>query len=413
MKMTRREFVGAGAWALAGCAAAAQDPAAPPLRIGLVGCGGRGRSAAENCLAAAPNVELVALADVFEERVKKSRRLLMATGHAGVKVDESRCFWGLESYQRMLGTDVDLVLLATPPGFRPIHFAAAVEAGKHVFLEKPAAVDPAGVRKVLEAGARAKAKNLAVVAGTQYRHQKSFIETIRRVHDGAIGDVVAGRIYYHTGTSWSYPRRPGESDMEWQLRNWLYFDWLSGDHIVEQHVHTIDAMCWVMKGPPAGAVASGGRQVRVEPEFGNVYDHFSVDYEFSGGRHVSSYCRQMANTANQVGAWFVGTEGEADIYRGVITGRRPWQFPGSPSIAQAYVQEHADLIASIRAGRPLNETRQVAESTLAAILGRESAYTGAAIRWEEIEKSDLDLSPPSYAFGPLPVRPVPLPGKSR
>jgi predicted dehydrogenase len=417
MSMTRRNFVkagvGAGAWAAAGCAGGPPARESAPIRVGLVGCGSRGKSAAENCLSAAPNVELVALADLFPDRLERTRKVLAATRHPGVRLDPSRCFSGFDAYRRILDAGVDLVLLATPPGFRPLHVEAAVQAGKHVFLEKPAAVDAPGVRKVLAAGRRAREKNLAVVAGTQYRHQESFRETIRRIHEGAIGEVVAGRIYYHTGSNWAYARQAGESDAEWQIRNWQYFDWLSGDHIVEQHLHTIDVMCWAMKGPPVRAVGSGGRQVRVGPEYGNVYDHFAVDYEFPGGRHVASYCRQMANTANHVGACFVGTRGEADVYEGLITGAHPWRFPGTPSIAQAYVQEHADLIASIRAGRPLNETEAIAESTLAAILGREAAYTGAAVAWEEMASSDLELGPAEVAFGELPVRPVPMPGSAR
>lgn len=412
MRWTRREIlkVGAGAWALAGCSAGPAVEAAPTLRVGLVGCGARGKSAAENCLSAAPNVELVALADLFPDRLERTRTVLAATRHPGVKVEPGRCFSGFDAYRKLLGAGVDLVILATPPGFRPIHFAAAVEAGKHVFLEKPAAVDPPGVRTILEAGRRAREKGLAVVAGTQYRHQASFLETVRRIHEGAIGEITAGRICYDTGSNWAYARKAGESDMEWQVRNWQYFDWLSGDHIVEQHLHTIDVMCWVMKGHPLRASGSGGRQVRVGPEYGNVYDHFAVDYEFAGGRHVASYCRQMANTANRVGAWFAGTRGEADVYAGVIGS---WSYPGKPSIAQAYVQEHADLIASIRGGRPLNETEAIAESTLAAILGREAAYTGAELTWEETGKSGLELGPAEFAFGELPVRPVPMPGTAR
>jgi len=423
-RLTRRDFLrggtAAGAWALAGCAGRPEIvPMAdvPPIRVGLVGCGGRGKGAAENCLNAAPNVELVALADLFENRLAQARRVFAAMNHPGVKLDDGRCFSGFDAHRKLLECGVDLVLLATLPGFRPGHFAEAVDAGKHVFMEKPVAVDPAGVRRVVETGRKAEAKKLSVVAGTQYRHQKSFLETIRRVREGAIGEIVAGRIYYNTGATWLYARQADQSDTEWQIRNWKYFDWLSGDHIVEQHVHTIDVMCWVMGGPPVGAVGVGGRQVRVGPEYGNIYDHFGTDYEFRSGRHVMSLCRQMANTATHVGAVFEGTRGTADIYRGMIRGQNPWSFEEAfgekPSIAGAYVQEHADLVGSIRGGAPLNEAPQVAESTLAAILGREAAYTGKALTWEEMERSDLDLSPPRLEFGPLPVRPVPMPGKNR
>ncbi len=412
MTITRRGFV-TGALAFAGCRGGPAAEEAPTLRVGLVGCGSRGKSAAENCLAAAPNVELVALADLFPDRLARARKVLEATGHPGVRIDPARCFSGFDACRKLLAAGVDLAILAAPPGFRPAHFEAAVEAGAHVFLEKPAAVDPPGVRRVLEAGQRAAAKGLAVVAGTQYRHQASFVETMRRIREGAIGELLSGRVYYHTGANWAYARKAGESDAEWQIRNWPYFDWLSGDHIVEQHLHTIDVMCWVMGSPPLRAAGSGGRAARTGPEFGNVYDHFAVDFEFPGGRRVASFCRQMANTANRVGAWFTGSEGTADVYAGRIAGRRPWSYPGTPSIAQAYVQEHADLVASIRSGRPLDETRAIAESTLAAILGREAAYTGGEPGWDEIAASDLELGPREPAFGPLEARPVPVPGTPR
>jgi myo-inositol 2-dehydrogenase / D-chiro-inositol 1-dehydrogenase len=294
-----------------------------------------------------------------------------------------------------------------------MHFAAAVAAGKHVFLEKPIAVDPVGVRKVLETGKAAAGKKLAVVAGTQYRHQTSFMETVKRIHDGQIGEITGGRAYYNAGTLWKRDRKPEMSEMEYQLRMWIYYDWLSGDQPVEQHIHTVDVTDWVMGGHPVKAVATGGRQVRVEPEFGNVYDHFTMDYEYAGGKHVMSMCRQMANVDNHVGAYFVGTKGEADIYKAEIKGEKPWKYEGEISIAKAYIQEHTDLINSIRNGKPLNETEHVAHSTLTAILGREAAYTGKSLKWDEVLKSELDLSPPALAFGPNPVRPVPMPGNER
>jgi predicted dehydrogenase len=413
--VSRRDFVKSG-----GAATAALLSAAPlvhaagqeaTIKIGLVGCGGRGSGAAENCLASSPNVQLTALGDMFPDRIKGAQRTLSKL--QGYKVADDMIFTGWNAYQKVVDSPVDLVLFATPPGFRPIHFAYAVEKGKHVFLEKPVAVDPVGVRKVLEIGKKAKAKNLAVVAGTQYRHQTSFMETIQRIHDGQIGEVVGGRAYYNAGTLWSRERKPEMSEMEWQLRMWIYFDWLSGDQPVEQHIHTIDVTDWAMNARPVRAVATGGRQVRVEPQFGNVYDHFTIDFEYPNGRHVMSMCRQMANVANHVGAYFVGTKGEADIYKAEIKGERPWKYDGEISIAKAYIQEHADLIASIRSGKPLNETEHVAHSTLTAILGREAAYTGKVVTWEEMLASDLDLSPEKYEFGPNTARPVPKPGTER
>lgn len=424
--VSRRQFVKSSAAASAALASVSCSPSSEAahgaplvhpggqeqtLKIGLVGCGGRGTGAAENCLASSENVQLTALGDMFPDRIKGSQRTLSKLG--GYKVTPESTFTGWDAYKKVVDSGVDLVLFATPPGFRPIHFDYAIQQGKHVFLEKPVAVDPVGVRKVLETGKKAAAKKLAVVAGTQYRHQVSFVETMKRIHDGQLGEVTSGRAYYNAGTLWKRDRKPEMSEMEYQLRMWIYFDWLSGDQPVEQHIHTIDVTNWAMGGHPVRALATGGRQVRVEPEYGNVYDHFTIDYEYPNGRHVMSMCRQMANVDNLVGAYFVGTKGEADVYKAEIKGEQPWKFDGEISIAKAYVKEHADLIASIRNGKPLNETEHVAESTLTAILGREAAYTGKAITWEEIAKSELDLSPEKYAFGPNTVRPVPKPGTER
>jgi myo-inositol 2-dehydrogenase / D-chiro-inositol 1-dehydrogenase len=381
------------------------------IKIGLVGCGGRGTGAAENCLNSAPNVQIVAMGDMFPDRINGAKRTLGKLD--GYKVGPDNIFTGWDAYKKVVDSPVDLVLFATPPGFRPMHFEYAVSKGKHVFLEKPVAVDPVGVRKVLETGKKAAEKKLAVVAGTQYRHQTSFMETIKRIHDGQIGEVTGGRAYYNAGTLWKRDRKPEMSEMEYQLRMWIYYDWLSGDQPVEQHIHTIDVSDWAMGGHPVECVATGGRQVRVEPEFGNVYDHFTMDFKYAGGKHVMSMCRQMANVDNHVGAYFTGTKGTADIYKAEIKGEKPWKYDGEISIAKAYVQEHTDLIASIRAGKPLNETEHVAHSTLTAILGREAAYTGKSLKWDEVLASDLDLSPPKYEFGDNVVRPVPKPGTER
>jgi len=417
-RLSRRNFVKAGATALAAstslaCSAPLVHVAGQEqtLKIGLVGCGGRGTGAAENCLNSAENVQITALGDMFPDRIKGAQRTLSKL--PGYKVGADNVFTGWDAYKKVVDSAVDLVLFATPPGFRPIHFAYAVEQGKHCFLEKPCAVDPVGVRKVLETGKKAAAKKLAVVAGTQYRHQTSFVETMKRIHDGQIGEVTGGRAYYNAGTLWARTRTPNMTEMEWQLRMWIYYDWLSGDQPVEQHIHTIDVTDWAMGARPVKCVATGGRQVRVEPEFGNVYDHFTMDFEYPGGKHVMSMCRQMANVDNHVGAYFTGTKGEADIYKAEIKGEKPWKFDGEISIAKAYVQEHADLIASIRNGKPLNEAEHVAHSTLTAILGREAAYTGKSLSWADMLKSELDLSPAKYEFGDNPVRPVPKPGTER
>ena len=400
--LTRREFVGVAAAALALPALGQEEP--EPIRIGICGCGGRGTGATANCLGSSRNVKLVAMADLYEDRLARSRDILTKRGHA---VEDKNCFFGFDAYKRMLETDIDLALFATPPGFRPMQVEAAIHANKHVFMEKPVAVDPVGVRRVIATGEEAKKKGLAMVAGTQYRHQQSFMESVAEIHAGRIGDVLSGRIYYNTGPIWVRTRKKGMSDMEWQTRNWYYFTWLSGDHIVEQHVHTIDVMNWVLNGPPVRALAMGGRLVRTGEKHGNIYDHFAVDYEFKGGRHVMSMCRQMRGADPRGGAHFVGAKGRAAVYSGRVG---TWKFEGKSSLGMAYVQEHTDLIASIRAGKPLNEARQVAESTLTAIMGRQAAYTGKVIKWDDLMKSDLDLSPPKYEMGPLAVRPVPRPG---
>ncbi len=418
--VSRRDFVKTGmsvsAATLAGCAplvhAGGQEAT---LKIGLVGCGGRGTGAAENCMNSAKNVQLVALGDMFADKIKTARKNLSAQGHDGYKVQDDTCFSGPEAYKKVIDA-VDLVLFATPPGFRPIHLAAAVEAGKHVFIEKPVAVDPVGIRKVIEAGEKAKAKKVAVVAGTQYRHQTSFMETIKRIHEGAIGKIISGRAYYNTGTLWSKPRTKDMTDTEYQLRNWLYFDYLSGDHFVEQHIHTIDVTDWAMGAHPVKAVGVGGRQVRTGNQFGNVYDHFAVDYEYPDGRHVTSMARQFAQTPGHVGAYFEGADGEANVYAATISGKNAWKFDGKISIADAYIREHTDLVESIRSGKPLNEAAQVAQTTLTAIMGREAAYTGKVVTWEEMEKSDLVLAPTNMEkleFGPVAIRPVPMPGQER
>ncbi len=381
------------------------------LNAGLIGCGGRGTGAAENWLQAAKDVRIVALADVFADRLAGSRAYLEGMKHDGVRLSDERCFVGFDAYRRLLALeDVDVVLLAPPPGFRPLHFEAAVAAGKHCFVEKPIAVDPVGVRRFLAAGRQAAEKGLAVVAGTQYRHQEGFQEVVRRVREGWIGEIREARVFYNGGPVPHHARQDGWTDMEDQIRNWWYYDWLSGDCIVEQHIHTIDVGNWLLGAHPVRATGSGGRIQRVGEGFGNGYDHFAIDFEYAGGIHCLSMNRQWAGSDGYVGAWVRGTEGVARPYEGVIEGARPWRYEGASTLGTAYVQEHADLIASIRAGKPANESAQVAESTLTAIMGRQAAYTGRTITWQEMTESDLDYSPAKHEFGPLDVRRVPVPG---
>jgi len=410
---TRRDFI--KSTAAAGLAAAIPGrlglfaQGSDAIRIGLIGCGGRGTGAAINAMDAAPGVEVVALFDPFPDRVESCLAKLREKHADKVKVTRETCFTGLEGYKDLLALpQVNHVVTAAPPGFRPIHLKASIEAGKNVFMEKPVAVDPVGIRTVIAASELAREKGLAIVAGTQRRHQKRYLELMKRIRDGQIGQIVGAQCYWNQGDLWVIKKEPAMSEMEWQCRNWLYFSWTSGDHIVEQHVHNIDVVNWAVGAPPKSAMGMGGRQVRVEPEYGNIFDHFAIEFEYPEGVRVASYCRQTKGCAERVEEKIIGTQGVAFGY-GEIKGPRPWKFEGDER--NPYEQEHADLIASIRAGRPLNEGRQVAESTLCAIMGRMSAYTGRAISWDwALNASQLDLTPKVMAFGPNPVDPPAVPG---
>lgn len=379
------------------------------IKIGVIGCGGRGTGAAVDCLSADPGVEIVALGDLVPDRVASALKTLTGKFPDRIKVPASRCFTGFDNHLGVCSCpDVNLIVTAAPPGFRPVHLKAAIDAGKHVFMEKPVAVDPVGVRSVIASSDRAAQKGLAVVAGTQRRHQTSYLELMKRVHDGQIGEIVAAQCYWNQGDLWVRKREPNMTDMEWQCRNWLYFTWLSGDHIVEQHVHNIDVVNWAIGSMPKNIVGMGGRQVRVAPEYGNIFDHFAVEFEYDNGVRVASLCRQTKGCAERVEERIVGTKGVA-LGSGEIRGEKPWKFTAKET--NPYVLEHVDLIASIRGGQPLNEGRQIAESTMCAIVGRMSAYTGRAISWEwAMNSSTLDLSPAKYEFGPNPADPVAIPG---
>jgi predicted dehydrogenase len=379
------------------------------LRIGVIGCGGRGTGAAIDCLNGASGVEVVALGDLVPDRIESSYKKLKEAFPGRVNVPAERRFAGFDNHLKVCAVpDVNLIVTAAPPGFRPLHFKVAVEAGKHVFMEKPVAVDPVGVRSVIATSDLALRKGLGVVAGTQRRHQKRYLELLRRIKDGQIGEIVGAQCYWNMGDLWVKLREPGMSEIEWQCRNWLYFSWTSGDHIVEQHVHNIDVVNWAIGALPKNIVAMGGRQVRTAPEYGNIFDHFAVEYEYPNGVRVASYCRQTKGAAERVEERIVGTKGVAFGY-GEIKGEKPWKFEGEE--INPYVQEHTDLVASIRSGKPLNEGRQIAESTMCAVIGRMSAYTGRAISWDwAMNSSKLDLSPAKYEFGPNPVDPVAVPG---
>ena len=421
--LSRRAFVRTTAAATAGLMMPLKLPAMPAgaaysdvIRVGLVGCGGRGTGAARDCMRASEGIEIVALGDLFPDRLASCRANLAKAVTdtpalaSKYKVTEDKCFTGFDAYRKVIDSGVDLVMFATPPGFRPLHLAAAVAAGKHVFIEKPAGVDPTGVRSVLASAELAKQKGLAIVAGTQRRHDLGYRATIERVHGGAIGDVLAGQVYWNQGGLWMNARKPEWTDTEWQLRNWLYFTWLSGDHIVEQHMHNIDVANWVLGTHPIKAVGVGGRQWRTDPAYGHVYDHFAIDFEYPNGVHIMSMCRQIDGSANLVGENFTGTKGSTDA-KGTIFGSNAFTYSGAAP--NPYVQEHADLHASIRAGKPLNEGKQVAETTLSAIMGREAAYTGQSIAWDELLNAPLNIVPATVAFGSLSVPSVAMPGQTK
>ena len=414
--VTRRDFVKAATAASIAAAFPASfgvhAAGSDTIKVGVIGCGGRGTGAAIDCLKSAPGVEIVALGDLVPDRVDSSLARLTKEFPDKVKVTKDRCFAGFDNYKGVLSVpDVNLIVTAAPPGFRPIHVKAAIEAGKHVFMEKPVAVDPVGVRSIIATSDLARQKGLAIVAGTQRRHQQRYLEMLKRVHDGQIGDIVAAQCYWNMGDLWVKEQTPGMSDIEWQCRNWLYFSWLSGDHIVEQHVHNIDVVNWAMRVMPKNVMGMGGRQARTAPQFGNIFDHFAVEFEYPNGVRVSSLCRQTKGAAERVEERIVGTKGVAWSTSSAtrITGKKAWTFEKDE--INPYVQEHTDLIESIRKGRPLNEGRQIAESTMCAIMGRMSAYTGRALSWEwAMNASKLDLSPARYEFGPNPVDPVAIPG---
>ncbi len=396
--------------------------ASEKIRVGLVGCGGRGTGAAVDCATASPDVEIVALGDLFPDMLELSRKELNAKLPGRVKATPETCFTGFDAYKKVLATPVDLVILASPPFFRAEHLAAAIEAGKHVFTEKPVAVDPLGVRSVIATAEKAKAKNLAIVAGTQRRHQAHYVELMKRIHGGDLGEIVSGQAYWNMGAlwveraaeNWKNKTAKNWSDMEWQVRNWLFTAWCSGDHIVEQHVHNLDVMNWAFGTHPVKATGMGGRAARTEPQYGNIFDHFAIEYEYPNGARVLSMCRQTQGAAENVSERVVGTTGfsYSDSTDGYIKGAKAWDSgQASPN---PYVEEHKDLIASIRAGNPLNEGRQVAESTLTAIMGRMSAYTGRAISWDWVmNASKLDLTPPKMEMASLPPLEVAVPGTTQ
>jgi myo-inositol 2-dehydrogenase / D-chiro-inositol 1-dehydrogenase len=330
-----------------------------------------------------------------------------------VEIADANCHAGLDAYEKLLQSDINYVILATPPGFRPIHLEAAVAAGKTIFTEKPVGVDGPGIRKVLKAYEEAVRKNLAIVAGTQRRHQRAYLETMKQIHDGAIGDLVGGRGYWNQNTLWKHPRKPGQSDVAYQISNWYGFPWLCGDHIVEQHVHNLDVLNWAFQAHPVRAVGMGYRVPR-DAAYGSIFNFFAIDYEYPKGVHALSMCRQIDGCANDVAEYLVGSKGQCTVSSYDINGKRLFTRRELDKHINPYVQEHTDLIASLREGKPLNELKQVAESTLTAIMGRMSAYTGKEVRWEQALNSQEDLMPQNLTWDmSLAEPPIPYPGKTK
>ena len=393
-----------------------QAPDGKELKVGLVGCGNRGTGAALNFLAAGHGLHLVALADVFEDKVWDCRDKLLKQR---VEVPEANCFWGFDAYKSLLDVDLDVVILATPPHFRPMHFDAAVQAKKHVFLEKPVCVDPVGARQIMATSKKAENMGLSVITGTQRRHSRDYLETYRQVASGAIGDLVAAKAYWLQSHVWFRTREEGWSDMEYMLRNWNSFCWLGGDHILDTHVHNIDIVNWFMGKTPESAIGFGGRHRRLT---GDQYDFFSIDFDFGNGISSHSFSRQIDGCANQLGEVIMGTEGYTNCKNTVFNhdGSVKWtyEYPKNKDgrstgvvAVSPYVQEHIHLVTAIRTNKPVVEAHRTAESTLTAIMGRTAAYTGQKVTWEEMMASNEKLGPGTYEMGPVDMEfPIPKQG---
>ncbi len=386
------------------------------LKVGLIGCGGRGTGAAEQALSADPGTKLVAMCDAFGDLLEESLSTLKSSPVAErVEVSKENRFVGFDGFRDVIDS-VDVVLLATPPHFRPQHLRYAVEKGKHAFVEKPIATDAVGVRSILESCEAAAAKRLSIVSGLCWRYYKPRQETMARVHDGAIGEIVAIETTYDSGGVWE-PRRSREqcsSEMEYQMRNWYYYCWLSGDHIVEQAVHALDTMGWAMGDvAPARCFGVGGRQVRTDDKYGDIYDHFGIVYEYENGARGYHQCRHWRNTYQQTKDYVLGAKGRCDVFGSRISGENAWRFRDRDEKFNMYQAEHDAFFAAIRKGEPINNGTYMARSTMLGIMGRMAAYTGQAVTWDQAMSSQEDLAPPAYAWGECPRRPVPRPGLTK
>lgn len=384
-------------------------PDGVPLKVGIIGCGGRGSGAMINFLDAGPNLTVHALGDAFQDNIQACRDKLKK--EKNMEVADENVFVGFDAYEKVLASGVDVVILATPPHFRPMHFEAAVQARKHIFMEKPVAVDPVGIRSVMASAKKAEALGLKIVTGTQRRHQLDYVEVFKQIKSGAIGEITSANCYWNQNQLWYRNPQANWSEMEYMIRDWVNWLWLSGDHIVEQHVHNIDVIHWFTGMHPTKAVAFGSRHRRVT---GDQFDNFSVDFVYENEMHVHSMCRQINGTANNVSEFIMGTEGKTNCQNKI------WDLKGAEKFAYTYpkddngqpmknvkvspyVQEHIDLVTCIRQNIPINEAEQTAISNMTAIMGRVSAYTGKEVTWDEMMNSDMKLGPTTYVMGPVGI----------
>ncbi len=418
----RRNFLKATAALTGGAIAAVTRPAYAyhqsvddTLKVGLIGCGGRGNGAAVNAANADPNVKITALCDTFDDRIQSSLKALQTELKDKCAVDKDHCFSGLDGYKQLMASDVDVVLLCSTPYFRPDHMEAAVKAKKHIFCEKPIATDVAGSMRVWDACRQAKMSGLNVISGLCWRYDHAVRAVMERIKDGAIGEIRAIQENYLTGTLWHRGNNPSWSPLEYQIRNWLYFTWLSGDLIAEQHIHSLDKGMWLMNDePPVSCYGSGGRQVRVEEQWGNVYDHFACVYEWANGVKMFSQARQMAGCMNETEDHVIGTTGLAQVLRNTIqpTNGSAWTFTKPKDMPDMYDSEHQELFRAIRNGTPINNGDYMCKTTLVAIMGREACYTGQKIMWDDFLKSKLNLGPDMLDWHNAPECNVAMPGKT-
>ena len=388
------------------------------IKVGVIGCGGRGSGAIKNLFDAADGIRLTALGDVFPDKIENFRK--MAAEQLGQEVPEENCFIGFDAYQKVIDSGVDMIIDTTPPVFRPDHFKYAVQKGVHSFLEKPVAVDAKGYRTMMAAAKQAQAKGLCVVCGTQRHHQRPYVEAFRKIQEGYIGEITGGNVYWNQGMLWYRNREKGWSDMEWMIRDWVNWKWLSGDHIVEQHVHNIDVFLWMSGYKVAKATGFGARHRRIT---GDQYDQFSIDFEMENGVHLHSMCRQIDGCSNAVGEIIYGTKGSWNSFDHEIKdldGNVVWKFDIEKAETEfqqhnPYVLEHVDLVNHIRKGEPIDEATACAMSTLAGVMGRTAAYTGDTVSWDDMSQSEMDYLPEKLEIGPMDMSgyTVQVPGKAK